>query len=208
MIEALRMAAIGREDWYFNCSASWPAQALRALRFRMPRTLEWPWDIGEVQLYSNGVHLYNSPQWALRGWPNRWEMPLAFDGKRVTLWRTWQPVRAGMYFEIDMPNPQLLSSVMLMSHTPLHGVPLEFFGLGLDGKWRRLTISSDAVRRPPEDLRLEATAVLKRAGFQYLLAPTKYDSYAAFGRALVADAAQWGLEQVGEAGPNVLFRIR
>jgi hypothetical protein len=208
MTDALRVASLYPDDWFFDWRASWPLEPLRALRFRMPAAFQGEWDIDEVQLYSGDVPIFNSPQWTLRAWPNRWEAPLAFDRLNVTRWRTWEPIRAGNFFEVDLDHPQLLSAVVLKSHTPVYRLLLEFYGQNVSGKWFRLTKFSDAVALPPQDMRLESATALRRAGYRYLLAPVQFDVYAKFGQRLKNEAAQWGLEAVADNGAAVLFRIR
>ncbi len=208
MIDAIRTAALYPDDWFFDWKASWPIQPLRALRFRMPAPYVGEWDIGEVRLYSGDAEIYPSPQWSLRAWPNRWEAPLAFDRLNLTRWRTWENIRKGAFFEVDLDHPQLVSSVVLRSHTPVYRLILEFYGQDLNGKWKRLTNYSDAILRPTQDMRMETAAALRRAGFQYLLAPTHFDSYAKLGQRLQAEALDWGLEQVAETDTAVLFRVR
>ena len=93
--------------------------------------------------------VFNSPQWTLAGWPNRWEAPLAFDSNLATRWRTWEPVRAGMYLDIELGNPQRLTSAVLVTHTPVFRVPLEVYGLDVKGAWQLLTsISGGDSARP------------------------------------------------------------
>jgi len=208
MTDALRVAALFPDDWFFDWRASWPIQSLRALRFRMPAAYHGEWDIAEVQLFSDDVPIFTSPQWTLRAWPNRWEAPLAFDQLNVTHWRTWEPIRAGAYLEVDLDHPQRLSAAVLKSHTPIHHLILEFFGQDLAGKWRRLTKFSDAIRLAPQDMRLEAATALRRAGYRYLLVATRFDGYAKLGKRIVDEAPQWGLEVVADAGPCVLLRVR
>jgi hypothetical protein len=208
MTDALRVAALFPDDWFFDWRASWPLQPLRALRFRMPTAFNGEWDVDEVQLFSDDVPIFTSPQWTLRAWPNRWEAPLAFDHLNVTRWRTWEPIRAGNYLEVDLDNPQRLSAAVLKSHTPIYHLILEFYGQDLVGKWHRLANYSDAVRLRPQDMRLEAATALRRAGYRYLLVPTRDDGFARLGKRIVDEAPQWGMEKVAEAGPWVLLRIR
>ena len=208
MLDAIRTASLYPDDWFFDWRASWDPKPLRAVRFRMPASVNGEWDIGEVLLYSEDVPIYNSPQWTLRAWPNRWEAPLAFDHLNLTRWRTWENIRKGDFFEVDFDHPQRISQAVLRSHTPVQRMMLEFYGQDLGGKWRRLTSDSDVVKRPNQDMRMQAAAALRRAGFSYLLAPTRIDSYARLGRRLVAEAPDWGLEQVAETDVAVLFRVR
>jgi hypothetical protein len=208
LIETLRVAAKSKEDPQYQWTAAWPRTSLRAVRFRVPEAFNGEWDIAEVQLYSGNDRIFNSPLWSLRAWPNVWEAPLAFDNRRSTIWRGWQPVRRGMFLEVDLDHPQSLSGALLVSHAAAFEAPLEFYGQGFDGKWQLLTNRPSATRRAPEDLRLEATSVIHHAGYQYLLAPLDSSGNGPLGQQLMAQAPQWGLEIVGLAGQNVLFKLR
>ena len=208
MTDVLRTASVYPYKWFYDWTASWPVQLLRALRFRMPASFDGEWDIAEAQLYSADVPIVPSPQWTLQAWPNRWEAPLAFDRLTVTPWRTWEPIRQGNYFEVDLDHPQLLSGVVLKSHTPAYPLMLNFYGQSPDGKWRTLTRFSDAIELPPLDLRLEAARALRRNRFSYVLAPAGFDAWAPLALRMRAEAPQWGLETVAEAGNTILFHIR
>jgi hypothetical protein len=204
---ALQMAFIRGDDWFFDWKGAWDGQPLRALRFRLPEDNRMNFDFSEVRLYSGETRVYDSPRWTLRAWPNIWDAPLAFDELRTTMWSSWQPARRGMFLEVDLDRPQFLTGVTLLSHTPLLDAPLEIFGQAPGGQWRLLDGHPRADRRPTEDLRLEATTVLRRAGFRYLLVNTADASLGPLARTLAGDAAQWGLLRVGQAGPAVLLRV-
>jgi hypothetical protein len=166
------------------------------------------WDISEIRLFSGEYRVFNSPEWSLNGWPNRWEGPLAFDGNLATRWRTWETVRAGMYFEVNLENPQRLTSAVLATHTPVFRVPIEIYGQDVKGAWRLLSNSADAIPRAPQDLRLEAARALRKAGFRYLLVPTGSGGNAPIGNQIVGRESEWGLEQVGFAGAFHLYRVK
>ncbi len=208
LIDTLRTAAKYKEDPFYNWTASWPVASLQALRFRMAEGFQAEWDIAEVQLFSGEDRIFNSPLWNLRAWPNVWEAPLAFDFRRSTVWRTWEPTRPGMFLEVELDHPQSLSAAVLMSHAAAFEAPLEVYGQGTDARWRLLSNRPLTAKGPAEDLRLEATAVIRRAGYNYLLAPLNFEGNGPLGRQLMAQAPQWGLAIVGRAGPNVLFKIR
>ncbi len=166
------------------------------------------WDINEVQLFSGENRLFNSPQWTLGAWPNRWEGPLAFDDNLATRWRTWETVRNGMYLEVELGNPQRLTGAVLVTHTPALHVSLEIYGLDMKGKWHLLSNSPQAIPRPPQDTRLQAAQALRRAGFRYLLVPTGKGGNAPLGNVLTGNAAAWGMELAGEAGRFSLYRVK
>ena len=208
LLDTLRLATVYSSTPTFDWKAVWGERAVRALRFRMPVAYQGEWDINEVQLYSGEDRVFNSPQWTLGGWPNRWEAPLAFDGNMATRWRTWETVRAGMYLDVDLGNPQRLTAAVLVTHTAAFHVPLEVHGLDVQGRWHLLSNTPQAIPRAPQDIRLEASRALKRAGFRYLLVPTGGGGNAPIGNILVGHEAEWGMERVGEAGRFYLFRVK
>jgi len=209
MADAMHLASVYRNALY-SWSASWPATTLRALRFRLPSngpgTAEW--DISEIELSCGTERVSPRPQWDLRAWPNVGEAPAAFDNNLATRWRTWKPMRAGMYFEIDFDPPVSLTSAGLLSHTPLFNVPLEFYGKTFNGSWRLLSASPAADRLPDQALALQAASALRRAGFEYLLTPTGDAGNGPVGRSIEHDPLSWDMRVVGQQGDHALFRIR
>lgn len=206
LLDSLRLAAVNTEPIY-DWKASWPIAALQRLRFRIPADRASECDIDDVRLYSASELVYNSPNWALRAWPNSWEAPLALDGNLATRWRTWEPIRAGMYFEIRFDRPQRISAAVLSSHTPALNVPVDVYGMDTAGHWRPFGPLL-ASRRPQPDLRPEAALAIRRAGYRYLVVPTGSEGTAPIGNALVGREAEWGLERVEQAGPYYLFRVK
>ena len=160
-----------------------------------------------MAIYSGSDLVYPSPHWELRAWPNSWEAPLALDASLATRWRTWEPIRGGMYFEIRFDHPQRISSVVVYSHTPAFNVHLDLYGMDTPGHWRGLGTLL-ASRRPAPDLRAEATLAIRSAGYRYLVVPTGAEGTAPIGNAIVGREAEWGLERVEQAGPYYLFRVK
>jgi hypothetical protein len=208
LLDTLRLASVYSTTPTFDWKAVWGERAVRAVRFRMPVGYQGEWDINEVQLFSGEDRVFNSPQWTLGGWPNRWELPLAFDGNMATRWRTWETVCAGMYLDVELGNPQRLTAAVLVTHTAAFRVPLEVYGLDVQGRWHLLSNTPRAIPRAPQDIRLEASRAIKRAGFRYVLVPTGAGGNAPIGNILVGHEAEWGMERVGEAGRFYLFRVK
>ena len=204
LLDTLRLAGIYASTPTLDVKAAWPAQTVRALRFRPP-AVAGEWDVSEIELFSDGYRIFNSPQWTTRGWPNRWEGPLAFDGNPATRWRTWQPVQSGMYYELQLGNPQRLTEIVMVTHVP---TPPQVFGQDSQGNWRLLAGTASVKTRPAQDLRLDAARALRKAGFRYLLAPTGAGGNAPVGNIIVGHEAEWGLDQVGYAGDFHLFRVK
>jgi hypothetical protein len=206
LLYSLRLAAMGGEPWY-AWQASWPMTPLHGLRFRVPVTHLSECVFNDVFIYSGSDLVYPSPHWALRAWPNSWEAPLALDGNLATRWRTWQPIPAGMYFEIRFDRPQRISSVVISSPTPAFNVHLDLYGMDTPGHWRVLGTLL-ASRRESPDLRRQATQAIRQAGYGYLVVPTGSEGAAPIGNAMIGRETEWGLELVTQAGPYYLYRVK
>jgi Dolichyl-phosphate-mannose-protein mannosyltransferase len=201
LLDTLRVAALPSEplsEW----KVSWPIASLERLRFRLTASGSSEYGIQEVRIYAGDELVYTSPNWSLRAWPNSWEAPLALDGNLATRWRTWEPVRAGTFFEIRFDHPQTISAAAFYAGS----APLEVYG-GSRGRWRELGAPPSALR-VRQDLRSEATLAIRRAGYRYLLVPTGSGGSAPIGNALLGREPEWGLERVAEAGPYYLFRVK
>jgi len=207
LIDTIRLASQDAAAPFYDVKAAWPPQPLRALRFRLSVPHPGEWCIHEVELYSGEDRVQDSPQWTLSGWPNVWEMTEAFDKNLATRWRTWTPMRPGMFLQVNFDRAQVLSSATLVSHTPVYGVPVEFYGLDPAGRWHGFG-AGNPVRRVNQDLRRQATYGIRREGFQYILAPSGDDGMGPFARVFVGHEAEWGLEEVAELGGAHLYRIR
>ena len=208
MLDTLRLAGLYTRAPTFDWEASWPEQVVRGLRFRIPRGYHGECDIDEVQILSGDYVIANSPQWTFGGRPNPWEGRLAFDGNLATRWRTWEPVRDGMTFDVDFGHGQSITSVTLVTHAPVFHPRLEVWGRDPKGGWRLLAPDARAVPRAPQDLRLDAARALRRAGFRYLLVPTGSGGNAPLGNLIVGHEADWGMERAASAGAYYLLRMK
>jgi hypothetical protein len=203
----IEMASFYAGAPFFDLRAEWPAEPLGGLRFRLKALHPGEWDLAEVRLFSGANRVYNSPNWLLTSWPNPWEAPLAFDDNFASSWRTWEPMRPGMLLEVRFDHPQRLTSAVLASHSPVYNVPVEFYGLGADNKWKLLSDHPERVLRPKQDLRRSAMRFLKRNGIDYILAPVSTTGLWQIGKILVEQQREWGLEEAGQSGVVHLLRI-
>jgi hypothetical protein len=208
LVDTLRVASMWEDVPMFNVTGVFPQQSLRGVRFRLTAPHWGEWDVNEVRLFLGEDRVYSSPHWYLRARPNPWEAPAAFDDNLATRWRSWEPMRPGMYLEADFDRPQLLTSAVMISHTPVYRVPFEVDGQGLDGKWHLLSRDPGIELRPREPLRLAAAHALRRAGYRYILAPDNFEGNGSLGHDMLARMKDWGLEAPGQAGDIYLFRIR
>jgi hypothetical protein len=124
-----------------------------------PRVQSDQWTISELHVFSNGAEIPQSPEWKVYAQPNPWDAPLAFDKNVTTAWKTWEPTKSGMYFELDFGRPVKIDTVSFDSSNAQ--APMRF---ELNGVYAR---QSEAPLRL--DLRRLATTALRRQGIGYVL---------------------------------------
>jgi hypothetical protein len=205
LLDTLQVA-MTPNDTLFDVSADWSPHPIWGLRIRAPQAAQAEWQIHEIKLYSGDHPVPGNPQWELQAWPNVWELPLAFDRNRATRWRSLEPIRAGMYVEVDFGAALALSGASMVSPTAASALPWEFYGRERDG-WHLLTSRPVVTPTPLGDVRMSATGAIRRAGFGYILAINSDEGNGLLGAAMVGHEAEWGLEKKAELGPTVLFRI-
>ena len=207
LADTVKVAAFHDRVAFFDVRGDWPLKRLRALRFRLRESYPTEWCIHEVHLYAGEARVRPSAAWQVGANPNKWEAPLALDGNIATRWRTWENMRPGMLFEVHFEAPLELTGAVLLSHTPVTRVPIEFAGLGEDGAWQILTPSAPAYGRTPEDLRPAAAAALRRNSIRFLLVPNTPDGLGPLGRLIEGHEREWGLREAARLDPAVLYRV-
>jgi Dolichyl-phosphate-mannose-protein mannosyltransferase len=203
------MDALGVAYWRFELRGEWPSQFFKGLRFRLASPpIPNEWDVSEIRLYSGSDRVGNSRQWMPNAWPNPWEASLAFDDNYASRWRTFAPMRPGMFMEVLFDQPLSLTSAVVTSHTPAFGkLPLEFYGLGTDGAWKLLSANAPPVIRGKEDHHAAALRYIKRCGIDYILAPESTAGVWQLGKQLIEEKQQWGFEDVAQYGPVHLLHL-
>ena len=207
LVDTLRVASVYSAAPLFEARAEWPEDTVLGLRYRLRQAHAGEWCVHEIRAMLGSRLIHASPRWQLNAWPNPWETPSGLDDNLASRWRTWEPMRPGMFFEALFDRPQRVTSATLLSHTPVYGTPIELYTRSLDGNWR---LRSDAVPASPrsgENLRRAAMRVIKSHGFDYLAAPAEYEGAFNVGLDLKARPAEWGIEKINERGFVTLYKI-
>lgn len=178
---------------------------LRGIRLR--QTAAAPegqgWSITDIRIVHGGVPLRRDSAWRITAHPNPWDVEMAFDGKRVTRWQTWETASPDMYIEANFDESHLVDSVEVQCSIEPY-IRLELDGLDPSGRWTPLGNAALARDEPDNaDLRKAATAELKERGIRYLLIGRNdlhSDDFA-------QHPAAWGLSQLGERVGVRLYRI-
>jgi hypothetical protein len=206
MLDWVRSAGLYNRAPLYDVSADWPSQPLRALRFRVNTPHPGEWCVHEVQLRDGEDRVRANPRWTLGGWPNDAEMTAAFDDNLASRWRTWTPMRPGMYMQVDFDRPQYLSGATLVSHTPIYEVPMEFYGQDAGGAWRTFGVGK-VQERTWQDLRRPSMRALKRHGFTHIVAPTGKEGLGPFSESFPGHEEEWGITRLASANGYYLYRI-
>jgi hypothetical protein len=136
--------------------------------------------------------------------PNPWELPLAFDNRPVTRWRTWLPIEPGQFVKVNFDKPEPIDTVALQCTRDEAGIRLKLEAEDASGNWNMLSDTPrDTEIAPIPDLRRMAGEELKARGAGYLLV---------FGADYGSDdfrlrQREWGMVQVGELGADRLYKI-
>ena len=182
-----------------------PRQELRRIRL-VQTAASGPeyWSIAEVRVYAGNRELPRDAGWRLRAQPNRWYVPLAFDNSTMTRWSSGEPIRPGMFVEVDFGRPLAIDSVLAQCSHDEYKIRMKLEGQDPAGHWREVAAApetTDAPRTP--GLRRMATGELKRMGIGYLVIydfDFKADDYR-------TRAEEWGIRQIGESGPARLYQL-
>src|SRR5581483_8444362 len=179
------------------------AQPLRGLRVLQTAAARDFWSVTEFRVFSSGRELERGQTWRLRAKPNPWDIPLAFDNSLVTYWSSAEPVRPGMFLEVDFGRSEIADSAVLVCSHDQWGVRLALEGHTAAGLWTPLGAGPEMHDLPPISLRRAAVDELKHRGIDYVLI---FDSD--FGAIdYKARAEEWGMVAVGETGGARLYRL-
>jgi hypothetical protein len=163
------------------------------------------WSVSEFRVFSNGKPLLPDANWRLSARPNPWEIPLAFDDRPVTRWRSWEPGRPGMYIEVDFGKTVTIDEAWMITTPDALETQVDLRGMDSEGEWCTLPARRSALNLPISgNIRREAVRALVASGVHYMLV-----SPSAFGASDFSNSpTQWGIRLVGESNGTRLYWLR
>jgi hypothetical protein len=169
-----------------------------------------PLEIRRLRILATGdapmwtIHELDGPWSRTTADPNPWDSGLAADGRLATSWRSWQPVRRGMFFECQ---PDRAGETGVVSFRTRAWDPLPSMRLDArleSGEWRTLTSQFQIeTGLPVPDLRGEAVAELRRHGITHLFIHDERP----LGPDFREHIGQWQVRLAGEPAPLRLYAI-
>lgn len=138
--------------------------------------------------------------------PNLWDLPQAVDGALATSWRSWQPVRNGMYVEaVPRAATSPIGSVAFRTRPGEAPPPMRLDAQLPSGEWRTISTAPTLEAVPvTATLRSEAVEELRRCGVTHLLIHDQEP----LGPDFKAHLGEWRVRLLGEAAPVRLYEIQ
>jgi len=184
---------------------SFPPAELRRLRIVQLGTGKTDlWSIGEIHLANSSTPLAIESKWVVNASPNPWDAGLAVDGSPVTRWSSWEIVRPGMFYEIDMDRPRRIDTVRLDIPGAQWESRLRLEG-SVDGRTWRVLSNEPALEKAPviEDYRRLAALEVKRLGVRYILVRKSDYEWKDFENY----RSEWGITTVASNSDGKVYRI-
>jgi hypothetical protein len=180
-----------------------PLRRLRAIRTAASTGAMW--SISEFRIFARGKPVLADQGWHVTANPNPWDVPLAFDNRPVTRWRSWQDATPGMFIDIDLGRPVMIDEARLLT-SPDGGQPqVQLRGMDARGEWRTLPVYESLSTVPPAgDLRREAVRAVVARGIRYLLV----DPGTLGANDFRDHSRAWGIELVRESGGTRLYVLK
>jgi len=182
-----------------------PARKLRGVRLVQtaapnPDT----WSITELRLYRGKSELRRSNRWRVRAQPNPWAVQSAFDNSPVTRWRSAEPVRPGMFVEVDFQGEEELDAIVMEHARDQWKVTVKAEGRGSDGAWVLLADTPRNYDVPMiKGLKRGAIDELRARGIHYLLIRPNDPGASE----IKSHYSAWGMAYVGERGAARLYKL-
>ena len=163
------------------------------------------WSIFEMNLLRDGAPQDRS-DWTASASRDPWRVDWALDGNIATRWKLWRAPSADATVTIRLPRPVEIDQVRLdTTGEPANGCVTLELARDAGGDPRRVKVAAkhSASGIDPIRVRREAGAAMRRLGVTHLLIHKDEPDAADFD----ANAREWGVRRVAEAGPGRLFAL-
>ncbi|MCS7027069.1 MAG: glycosyltransferase family 39 protein [Bryobacteraceae bacterium] len=147
-----------------------PLQGLRRLRLVQTAGGTDQWSIGEWRVRRGERELPRGADWRIRANVNPWYVQYAIDNNPVSRWRTGEPIRPGMWMELDLGAVRTVDNVLLEVVDDQGQVRLRLEGQADTGPWKVLSQQPKFFKGSQmKGLRRAAMQELRAAGIRYYL---------------------------------------
>ncbi|MBI3209959.1 MAG: hypothetical protein HYZ37_13820 [Candidatus Solibacter usitatus] len=188
-------------------NAEFPPRELTAVRARFPATQSLQASLHEAAFRQDGGGMLSaSVLWKIESWPNIWEAGLVLDRNLATTWRTWEPLREGMYWQASFERPYRISGARFVGGQSMSPAALQLWGY--DGNtWHNLGVPPATRPMPQLNLISQAARMLRNEGFHFVAAQNGDDGMGRLGKRIANDPSDWGLAKVAAWQEITLYRV-
>ena len=185
---------------------NFPTRQNRLRRLRVVQTASGPTDIpgiGEIEIFGPQGALPRQRTWRIDARPFPWDAQLALDGNPATEWRAWEPMKPGMFVEVDLGSDEVITGIALHVMPNQGNIRWQLEGEMQPGRWTVLNAAPQSATLQPADLRRSAIQELKRNRVDYILVPDPEPAAPDFR----SNTALWGIHLVTEVGTFRLYGV-
>jgi hypothetical protein len=160
------------------------------------------WSVSELRVFRGDAELPRPPQWRLRASHNPWDVQLAFDNNPVTRWSSGEPLRPGMWLEIDFGKEESIDGVVVEYTNDQSAASMRLEFENKAGQWAELGGEPNVYRRRnPPGLRAAAADVLRVNHIDWLLVQDNE----LIARDMARQPEQWRVRQVAREANWTLY---
>ena len=187
----------------------WPTAEYSGLRIVQMRDHDSTWKLSEVSLLSEDKKILPNSRWRVSTSTYSWTAGRLFDGDPLSTWRSWKPLEAGSWVEVDFQQSLALDGAELVYPWGQHFAEFQYQGRDRTGSWTEIKTKSEVARRwlDPQTLKQRALQELNRHDIRFLVTKLNAGGHNKIAPALEDDAASWGLEEVGRHQAYRVYRV-
>ncbi|MBL8234836.1 MAG: glycosyltransferase family 39 protein, partial [Bryobacterales bacterium] len=205
MVKVLQTGAIPDRGLMVEWRSRFREIAVDAVRVEFQSSQVMSAGLHEIRLLrADGNALKPNALWTIEAEPNIWESPMALDRSLVTSWWTWEPVRVGMFYQVEMPARERIAQVRIVGHRSAASLVLSL--QARSGTWKELPLDKP-VARPGLNLRHEAIAYLRRNQITHLLVVGGTDGFGLLSQDLIDRRNDWQLRLIANHKGVALLKI-
>ena len=158
--------------------------------------------ISEIEIFGPQGRLPRTPAWRIQAHPFTWDAELAFDANPATQWKAWEPMKSGMFVEVDLGSEETITAVQLDCTLDQGYMQWQLEGETTPGRWTVLNAAPQSAAIEKMDLRKAAIRELKRNGIRYILVSDGEFAAPDFR----ANMPLWGIHLLADTGANRLYQ--
>jgi hypothetical protein len=182
-----------------------PEKRARKIRLLQQASSPEEWSVTELRVFHGNAELAPAPKWRIKAWPNPWEAPLAIDNNPVTRWSSGEPMKPGMWLELDFGQETRIDGMLVEFTNDQPGTRVRVESQEPGGAWTELRGDPSVYEwKNLPGLRAAAIANLRLNRIRWLL----INDHDFIAQDLEARAEEWGVRPVARESDWRLYTLK